>query len=906
MSEGNIQISARELLLHIMRTEGYQADRDAFAVIRQIWNEDRPYALQMRKNLNVKIARELKREMQKGNKDAAQRLDDLNKEVFIFSAQDYFEDFMFALEWNRPPKERFYMPRRKVLRPLVNALQDLADDKLDELFISQPPRTGKALADDTPVLTRNGWKNHGDLAVGDEVIGLDGEFKKVLAVHPKCRLDVMMEFTSGEKIQCHENHEWVLKDRAFSRLKGPRLLTPKEIEGRAIEQGTPGKRKHRYIFQVPEHKYVVGEEKDLPVDPYTLGVWLGDGTNKSPSICNDAKDHAIIEKIIRNGNEPRWETRHKTTGVMYYGFGFRSALQKYGMCHSRKTSPKHIPSDYLTASVNQRLELLAGLIDTDGTFRKKENRYSFTTCEESLRDTFIELLATFGWRACVVTYAPVVSSSGVQGRKNTFCIGFNPDCEIPCALERKRNHVFSKKRAVALSKVSRVEPKQGNCITVEGGMYLAGRTMVPTHNSTTVMFYLLWNMCRDPERSNLYVSYSDIITNAMYSGLMEIIQDSYTYNLGEIFPFLQYPNKANGLTNAKEETIDFARKRRYHTLTCRSLYGTLNGATDCNGLLVSDDLISGIEEAMNRDRMVGAWQKVANNMLTRAKEKAKVLWVGTRWSLIDPIGLRQDILENDPRFRDRKYRILNMPALNEKDMSNFEYEYGVGFSTAHFHQIRAGFERNNDLASWNAQYMQMPIEREGTVFAPDDMRFYNGVLPEDEPDRKFMCVDPAWGGGDFVASPVCYQYGDDVYVVDVVYNNGDKKTTQPEIVYKAKKYDVRAMQIESTKTTASYKEGVEDLFRADQYRCQITTRFVPASKSKEQKIFDKAPDIREHFVFLEDGKRSKEYQMFMQNVFSFKITGKNKHDDAPDSLTMASDFAMFGYTNAIQVFKRPF
>ena len=136
MSEGNVQISARELLLHIMRTEGYQADRDAFAVIRQIWNEDRPYALQMRKNLNVKIARELKKEMQKGNKDAAQRLDDLNKEVFIFSAQDYFEDFMFALEWNRPPRERFYMPRRKVLRPFVNSLQDIADDRLDELFLS--------------------------------------------------------------------------------------------------------------------------------------------------------------------------------------------------------------------------------------------------------------------------------------------------------------------------------------------------------------------------------------------------------------------------------------------------------------------------------------------------------------------------------------------------------------------------------------------------------------------------------------------------------------------------------------------------------------------------------------------------------------------------------------------------
>lgn len=231
-----------------------------------------------------------------------------------------------------------------------------------------PPGTGKALANDTPILTRKGWKSHGELEVGDEVIGIDGEFKKVLAVFPKCQLDRLIEFTNGEKIQCHENHEWKLYDRHCLRTHTEET---KYWEKRGIETDITG-RGHRYHLQVPHKEIIKGEYKEL-FDPYTLGVWLGDGVNKNPSICNAEKDNAIIAKISQK-YPPRWSTKHKTTGVMYYGFGFRDELQKYGMCHSRRTTPKHIPEEYLTASIEQRLELLAGLLDTDGTYTK-EGKY---------------------------------------------------------------------------------------------------------------------------------------------------------------------------------------------------------------------------------------------------------------------------------------------------------------------------------------------------------------------------------------------------------------------------------------------------------------------------------------------------------------------------------------------------
>ena len=426
-------------------------------------------------------------------------------------------------------------------------------------------------------------------------------------------------------------------------------------------------------------------------------------------------------------------------------------------------------------------------------------------------------------------------------------------------------------------------------------------SMPPRVGKTTILMFLItWLIGRDSERSNLYSAYSDVITKAMYNGILEILGDPVTYLWQDVFPEAKIVQ-----TNAQDETINIDRKKRYPSLTCRSLYGTLNGACDCDGFEIWDDLIGGIEEALNPDRLNSAWSKVDNNLIPRAKEQAKILACGTRWSIIDPAGKRMELLRSDERFRDRRWKIVNLPALNEDDESNFDYQYGVGFSTKYYQMRRASFERNDDLASWNAQYMQEPIEREGTLFASEGFRYYNGELPEGEPDRIFMAIDPAFGGGDYVAAPVCFRYGDDIYVHDVVYDNSDKKITQPLLINAVIRYEVAAMQIEANKSTEAYKEGVEAGLKEKGKRINLTSKAAPTNVGKEQRIFDKAPDIKQFMIFRESGKRSKAYEQFMQNVYSFKMYGNNKHDDAPDSLAMAIDMA-FHASEKAEVFKRPF
>ena len=427
-------------------------------------------------------------------------------------------------------------------------------------------------------------------------------------------------------------------------------------------------------------------------------------------------------------------------------------------------------------------------------------------------------------------------------------------------------------------------------------------SMPPRVGKTTlVLFFVLWIILRDSERSNLYCSYTDSVVRVFYKGLLEILMDPVTYLWRDVFP-----ECAVSSTNANDLLLNINREKRYASFTGRSIDGTLNGACDCNGYEVADDLISGIEEAMNKDRLQKVWGKVENNFLPRGKEGTKHLWIGTRWSLVDPQGMRVELLQNEPKFAPVRWKQINVPALNEDDESNFDYACDVGFSTETYQQRRASFERNNDMASWYAQYQGEPIERDGAVFCPEDMRFFNGVLPEGDPDRIFMAVDPAWGGGDFVASPVCYQFGHDIFILDVVYDNRDKKYTQPHIVDTVIRHNVQAVRVEATKMTAEYAEGIDEELKRRNHRINVekTTKHYTGN-GKEQRIFDKAPDIRENMIFLEEGKRSKEYELFMQNVFSFSINGKNKHDDAPDSLAMAINMALFG-GNEVKIMKRIF
>ena len=402
----------------------------------------------------------------------------------------------------------------------------------------------------------------------------------------------------------------------------------------------------------------------------------------------------------------------------------------------------------------------------------------------------------------------------------------------------------------------------------------------------------LWFGSNRPERSNLYSAYSDKITGGYYDGIIEMITDP-TYTYAEIYPNIV---EKKLVTDGKDLTVDLIRKKTYPTFTMRSIYGTLNGACDCDGLGVYDDLFSGIDEALSEDRQNTVWGKFDNNFMPRIKPgKAKLLGIGTRWAKKDVQGRRLDLLQNDPEYKGIRHREVIIPALNENGESNFDYPYHLGYTTLDYKRRMASFENNDDMASWFAQYQQEPIERKGQMFNIDMMNFFKPAELEGiRPDRIFAANDPAYGGGDFVSMPICYEIDGEHYITDVVYNDGDKEITIPEVTSRMERHldkfnnKTAEVHFEETKTTSAYRTDCEKIWEKDGY--PINTSHDPADNqtAKMDRIKNHAPDIRKlHFVDMK--YQTKEYRKYFQNILSATFEGKMKHDDGIDSTAQLCD-----------------
>lgn len=426
----------------------------------------------------------------------------------------------------------------------------------------------------------------------------------------------------------------------------------------------------------------------------------------------------------------------------------------------------------------------------------------------------------------------------------------------------------------------------------DGKLDFLGISLPPrVGKSTLCIFYMTWMMGRKPDVANVMSGHSDKLTDGFYRELLSIITDATQYTWGEIFPNVSIVDNS-----AKNETIDLGRKKRFPTMTCRSISGTLTGAVEIGsgGVLYCDDLIEDLEESLNPLRLQAKYDAYLNQLKDRKKLGAVELMVGTRWNVFDPLGRVQQQYDGNERYR---FRVI--PALNEDGESNFNYQYGLGFDTAYYRDMKESI----DDATWNAKYQGNPYIREGLLFPEDELLTYNGVLPDGEPEKVAVC-DVAWGGGDSLSMPIVYKYGENVYVHDVVFNRGDKTVTYPVVIGRIKQHLPHKARFEANNGGHEYADNVDKELRKDGVHINVFSRKAPNNQSKLARIIQFAPDIKK-FYFLGDKYRSKEYREFMQEVTTFVQTGKNIHDDACDSLAMVADEIYHG-TGRIEIIKRPF
>lgn len=410
--------------------------------------------------------------------------------------------------------------------------------------------------------------------------------------------------------------------------------------------------------------------------------------------------------------------------------------------------------------------------------------------------------------------------------------------------------------------------------------------------STLCILFMTWIMGKRPDTANVMSGHSDKLTDGFYREILSILTDTETYLWHEVFPSVQLAD-----TSAKNETIDLGSRKRFPTITCRSIGGTLTGAVEIGegGVLYSDDLVEDLEESLNPDRLQAKYDAYLNQLKDRKKDNALELMVGTRWNVLDPLGRIHEQYEDDPNYR---FRVI--PALDENDESKFDYAYGVGFSTAYYHDMRSSI----DDATWWAKYMGQPYVREGLLFPQAELNYFNGVLPEGTPDRIMAVIDVAWGGGDSLSMPIGYVYGDSCYVPDVVFNAGDKTVTRPLVVGMLKRHMPHQVQVEANNGGSEFCEYIEEMLRKENVHIHLSYRRAPNTISKLARIIQVAPEIK-RFYFLDHKHASSEYRAFMRELTSFVMTGKNKHDDAPDSLAMLVNLIFHSF-GEVKIFERPY
>lgn len=502
-------------------------------------------------------------------------------------------------------------------------LDKFAHGEIKKMIVQIPPQHGKEISDNQIVATTKGLKKHGDLIVGDYVFGRDGTPVKVLWVSEKTRSEYVVSFSDGAKIECHGNHEWTVYNRF---LQKEETIETKHMASSTIYNGD-GKRGSRYKYHVDSNVCVMFDSRNVDLDPYVLGAWLGDGDSSCGIIHIGNNDVEIIGNSTYKFKESKGTTTRK-----FYSPELNLLLKNNGLIKN-----KHIPDMYKYNSVEVRKKVIAGLIDTDGYVYHRNGRITISNTNKRIIDDAAFILRSLGQSVVVCEFKPRVSSSGIVGKKIVYQLCFNPTMTFPTKVKRKKITKLSINKKRAIVSIERKEGLgYGNCIQVEGGIYLVGDTFIPTHNSEGSSRKLpAFMLGLNPDKKICIGSYAATIARDFNRDVQRII-DTPSYR--ELFPGT-YLNGSSVVTMANtylrnSDVIEMVGRKGSLRVVGRG--GSLTSKTVDVSIL--DDVYKDYAEGNSPIVRKAAWKWYTTVVRTRLHNDSQELIVFTRWHDDDLIG----------------------------------------------------------------------------------------------------------------------------------------------------------------------------------------------------------------------------------------------------------------------------
>lgn len=381
---------------------------------------------------------------------------------------------------------------------------------------------------------------------------------------------------------------------------------------------------------------------------------------------------------------------------------------------------------------------------------------------------------------------------------------------------------------------------------------------------------------KNPNGATLMEGMGVALVDSFYKGVNEYLDPESEYLFYDVFPDAQVVGRS-----AELRTVNLSEKSRFPTIMCRSIDATQVGLSEASNLLYLDDLVEGREEALNRGLLDKKWEVISGDVMGRRIEGCPIVAAGTRYSLYDPIGR----LQEHAGKVEWRWRAVEIPALDPiTDESNYECEKdGKKIFTT-------GFLRNERILlgkeQWESEFQQMPFESKGILLPEDELNRYFELPTDKDPDCIIAVADPAESGEDSTSMPVAYIYGEDVFVDDVVFDNSPSDITKPQCANMLHKHNVGTAVFESNAAGTYYARDVATMLKEKGSRCNVKTKRTISNK--QTRIELAADNIKKHFFFKDKSlyKQNSQYGLFMKEVTTYTRSGKNKHDDAPDSLSL--------------------